>query len=102
MFNILRTAVASTAFLVFAGASVAQPPDWYHQREERYRGERWRSRLFNEVREDLDHVQANAFTGRDEYNIVRTKRELDELQRDLAAGRYEEPRLDGVISALRR
>jgi hypothetical protein len=57
MFYILRNSTAAAAFLVLAGAAFAQSRDWYQQREERFRGENWRGRLFTEVREDLNHVQ---------------------------------------------
>jgi hypothetical protein len=78
--------------------------DWYHQqRDERYRDNHWRMRLFAQVREDLDHVQATTFPmGRDEFRIARTKQELSELQDSLAAGRYNERELDDVIAAMRR
>lgn len=102
MKNVLRSGAAAAALLIFAGGAMAQAPDWYHHREERYHGERWRARLFAEVREDLNHVQATTFPGRDRYRIARTERELNELQADLAAGRYEEPKLDEVIGALHR
>ena len=58
--------------------------------------------MFAEVKEDLNHVQAKTFPGRDEYRIVRTKQELDELQSDLAARRYDESKLDEVIRTLQR
>ena len=102
MFYILRNSTAAAAFLVLAGAAFAQSPDWYQQREERFRGENWRGRLFTEVREDLNHVQATTFGGRDEFRLVRTKQELDELQGALAAHRYQEQKLDEVIGTLQR
>jgi len=103
MCNILRSATAATAFLILVGAAVAQAPDWYQQREERFRGEQWRTRMFTQIREDLDHVQAKTFpVGRDEFRLVRTKQELDELQSNLAAHRYEEPKLDEVIGTMQR
>ena len=102
MRKILRNSTAAAALLVLAGAAMAQSPDWYQQREDRYRGEHWRERVFTEVREDLNHVQANTFGGRDEFRLVRTKQELDELQGDLAAHRYTETKLDDVISTMQK
>jgi len=102
MHNILRRSAASAAFLILAGAALAQAPDWYEHREQRFRDEHWRARIFTEVKEDLNHVQATAFPGRDEYRIVRTKQELDELQAGLAAHRYNEHQVDDVIGALQR
>lgn len=81
---------------------MAQNPDWYRHREERFRGEHWRGRMFAEVREDLDHVQATTFSGRDEYRLVRTKQELNELQGDLDARRYNEQKVDDVVNAMQR
>jgi hypothetical protein len=60
----------------------------------------WRVHFFDRVREDLDHVQTLAFSGADEYRIVKTKRELGELQTKLADGRYDQPELDAAIAAL--
>ena len=57
-------------------------------------------RLFDRVREDLNRVQTVAFTGNDEYRIVRTKEELTDLQSKTVAGKYDQPELDSVIGAL--
>jgi hypothetical protein len=103
MLNILRNATVAAAFVVLAGPVLAQPPDWYQHREERYRGDEWRAHMFAEVKEDLDHVQSKTFPiSRDEFRIVHTKQELDELQNDLAAHHYDEPKLDEVIGSLQR
>jgi hypothetical protein len=101
MRSILRNSTATAAFLILAGAALAQP-DWYHQREERFKGENWRGRIFTEVREDLNHVQSTTFGGRDEFRLVRTKEQLNELQGDLAAHRYSEAKLDEVIATMQR
>jgi hypothetical protein len=102
MRKILLCSTAVTAFLMLAGIALAQPPDWYAHREERYRGEQWRGHMFAEVREDLDHVQAATFVGRDEFRLVRTKQELNELQSDLTAHRYSQVKLDQVIATMQR
>ncbi|HLJ46264.1 MAG TPA: hypothetical protein VKU01_09670 [Bryobacteraceae bacterium] len=101
MRNVFRNLVSVSTFVMFMGVGFAQS-DWYHNRDERFHGERWRAHMFSEIREDLNHVQANAFSGRDEYRIMQTKHELDELQGDLTAHRYEQPKLDDVISSLQR
>ena len=76
---------------------------YHHDRDERFRGEDMRRRLFERIREDLDHVQSGAFPfGADQYRLARTKQELDELQSKLAAGRYDERELDEVIAAMDR
>jgi len=102
MRSILRKSMAGAAFLVLAGAAMAQDADWYRHREERFREEHWRGRVFAEVKEDLNHVQTTTFGGRDEFRLVRTKQQLDELQGDLAARRYNEPKLDQVIASLQK
>ncbi len=102
MRNIFRKSTAAAAFLILAGAAMAQAPDWYEHRQERFREDHWRARVFSEVKEDLDHVQSTTFNGRDEFRLVRTKQQLDELQGDLVAHRYSEPKLDEVIGSLQR
>src|SRR5438132_725722 len=111
MNHILRNGVVAAAFLVFMGVAGAQDRDrrdrdydWYHQdRDDRYRENRWRTRLFWQVREDLEHVQAATFPfGRDQYRLQRTKQELNELQDKLSRGYYDQRELDEVIGALQR
>jgi hypothetical protein len=102
MRNIFHRAGAAAAFLLLAGAALAQPPDWYAHREERFRDEHWRARLFAEVKEDLNHVQAATFSGRDEFRLARTKQELDELQGDLVSRRYSQQKVDDVVNAMQR
>ena len=106
MNRIFRGALAGTAFFMLIAAAGAQERDydWYHHdRDDQYRGDRWRGRLFWQVREDLDHVQASTFGyGGDQYRIRQTKQELNELQEKLANGRYDERELDDVIGALQR
>ena len=76
--------------------------DAFHRdRDERFRGNEWRQHFFERIREDLEHVQSKAFPfGADQYRLVRTRQELDELQDKLAAGRYDERELDEVIAAM--
>ena len=78
--------------------------DAYHRdRDDWYREQNWRGRLFQKVREDLDHVQSVTFpSGGDQFRFASTRHELDELQSKLAAGRYDEQELDEVIEALQR
>jgi len=102
MRKIYRNCAVAAGLLLLAGLALAQNPDWYEHRNERFHGEAWRAHMFAEIREDLDHVQATAFTGRDEFRIARTKEELNELQADLAAHRYSEAKLDEVIGTMQR
>lgn len=105
--TLLRTmAGACLLFFSLTGMQAApqyrDPDDWHQDRDSYYRGESWRARFFERVRQDLDHVQSAVFSGADEYRIVRTKQELGELQEKMAAGRFDQPELDEVIAALGR
>ena len=53
----------------------------YHRdRDDWYREQNWRGRLFQKVREDLDHVQSVTFPGGgDQFRFGSTRHELDEL-----------------------
>ena len=108
---LFRSVLGTGLLLCGLTAGLAQDRDhdrdrddsWYQTREQFYRGEHWRPRLFERVREDLDRVQSTTFpVSGDEYRLVRTKRELSELQDKLAAGRYDQPELDQVIAAMQR
>ncbi|HTA44470.1 MAG TPA: hypothetical protein VK789_18605 [Bryobacteraceae bacterium] len=75
---------------------------WHDDRRAWGRGDEWRGRIFQRVREDLDHVQAETFPGGgDQFRLGQARRELDELQDKLAAGRYDERELDDVVAAIR-
>ena len=107
-------ATALTSGLILFGMSVfAQDRDRDRDRDD-YRDENrwhsierndsyWRSRLFERVRADLDHVQAitPVFSG-EQFRLARAKQELDELQRGAVGGRFDEKDLDDVISAVQR
>ena len=63
----------------------------------------WRGHMFERVRDDLDHVQAVTFPfSPEQYNLTRTKQELNELQGKLESGGYDQPELDRVINGLER
>jgi hypothetical protein len=92
-------------FSLAASQAVAQYHDddaWHHSRDTFFAGTSWRMHLFDRVRADLDHVQTVAFSGGDQYRIVRTKQEVSELQGKLTEGRYDQPELDEVIAGLER
>jgi len=78
--------------------------DAYHRdRDDFYRRDDWHQRLFQRVREDVDHVRSVTFPfGADQYRLARTLQELDELQDKLARHRYDERELNDVIDALAR
>ena len=75
---------------------------FYRERDEFYRGGEWQGQLFARIRRDLDYASRDAFRGDDRYRLDRTYRELDELQRDYASGRWDREELDDVIRALDR
>jgi hypothetical protein len=86
----------------------AQPPrddDAYHRdRDDYYRGDQWRARMFDRIRDDLNHVQTSVFGAvrGDEYRLERAKQELGELQSAFADHRYDQRALDDVINAMQR
>jgi hypothetical protein len=60
-------------------------------------------RLFWQVRDDLDRVQATTFPdGRDRKRLDHTRHELNELQDKFSRGRYDRGELNDVIGALSR
>ena len=107
MRNTIRRSLAVGSLLAFGltFGALAQDRDssWYQTREGFYHGDQWRARLFDRVREDVDHVQSKTFpVGKDEFRLVRTKQQLNELQDKMAAHRYDQPELDDVIGSLQR
>jgi hypothetical protein len=100
MVKILRSATAATAFLILAGAAMAQAPDWYQQREERFSGEQWRLHLFAHVRTDLDHVWAGLAKDKELARLQRTEDELTKMQADLDETRWDNGLLNDVIDSI--
>jgi len=106
---LIRT-IAGTGLMLFglSASMQAQRPrddDSYHRdRDDYYRGDQWRARMFERVRDDLNHVQTTWFSGGggDEYRIAKAKQELNELQSAVADHRYDERALDDVINAIQR
>jgi hypothetical protein len=80
----------------------ARDQDSFHSdRDNAFRGDDWRLRLFARIREDLDHVQGVAFpSSGDQYRMARARQELDQLQDLQARGRYDRRQLDDVVRAL--
>ena len=83
------------------GLSIAAQ-DWYHDRDERYRGEQWRSHIFQHVRTDLEHVWSNRAADKERERIQKTEQELTKLQVDLDHGVFENGILNDVIDSLRK
>lgn len=79
----------------------AAAQDWYHDRDARYQGERWRSHVFLHVRTDLDHIwSARGASERERTRLERTKQELTELQAKLDHGRFDNGTLNDVIDSI--
>ena len=75
---------------------------FYRDRTEAFRGDAWRARVFQRIREDLEHVRSVTFPiGGDQHRIERATRQLDQLQTLLADGRYDSRQLDDVVRSLR-
>ncbi|HEY7390451.1 MAG TPA: hypothetical protein VH640_18180 [Bryobacteraceae bacterium] len=92
------------ACLILAALAVSVfAQDWYHEREERYRGEGWRAHVFMHVRTDLDHVwSAVHASDRERTRLQRTKEELTKMQADLDHGRWDNGLLNDVIDSIRK
>ena len=93
-----RFVQAGLMMVVFAMTISAQ--DWYHQRDERYRGEGWRSHLFTEVRTDLTHVWSGHAADRERERLQKTEQELTKMQADLDHGRWDNGILNDVIDSI--
>jgi len=95
-----RLFVTAAVLAGFALGAMAQ--DWYHDREERYRGEGWRAHLFDQVRADLEHVWAGRAHDREMTRLAKTQEELQKMQADLDVGRWDGGVLNDVIDSIRK
>ena len=83
------------------GSAVAQ--DWYHDRDERFRGEEWRKKVFLHVRTDLEHIwDVKHASDTERKRMERTEEELTKMQADLEQGRWDNGLLNDVIDSLRK
>lgn len=97
MIRLLTTGVILT---VLALGAFAQ--DWYHQREERFRGDKWRPHIFEQVRTDLEHVWSGRAADKERVRLQRTEEELTKMQADLDQGRWDNGILNDVIDSIRK
>ena len=96
-----RTFTAGVIVATLVCRAAAQ--DWYHDREERFRGEEWRSHIFMHVRTDLEHVwSAVRASDKERARLERTKQELTKIQADLDQGRWDNGILNDVIDSIRK
>jgi hypothetical protein len=92
--------IAASMMAAFAFGMVAQ--DWYHERDDRFRGEQWRAQLFLHVRTDLEHVWAGLAKDRERERLEKTQQELTKMQADLDVGRWDNGLLNDVIDSVRK
>jgi hypothetical protein len=92
----------TTAVIMVALALSAASQDWYHEREERYRGEQWRPHIFMHVRADLEHVWSGHAADKERTRIERTEQELTKMQADLVQGRFDNGLLNDVIDSIKK
>jgi hypothetical protein len=92
---------AGLLMAAFAVSAISQ--DWYHEREERFRGEAWKSHIFEHVRTDLDHVwSAVRASDKERERLDKTKEELTKMQVDWNQGRFDNGILNDVIDSIRK
>ncbi len=93
MRNLLTKVSVLTCVAVFCTAAYAQ------ERDENF----WRGHLFQRVREDLDRIQQNTpKISADQYRLVATKHDLDDLQSKMERHGYDQPELDRTITAVEK
>src|ERR1700690_3273363 len=96
-----RTFKAGVIIAAVAFSAAAQ--DWYHDRDERFRGEEWRSHIFMHVRTDVEHVwSAVRASDNERARLEKTKQELTKMQADLDQGRWDNGILNDVIDSIRK
>jgi hypothetical protein len=95
--------IFTAGVIVAALAFSAAAQDWYHDREERFRGEGWRKSVFLQVRTDLEHTwSAVRASDNERQRLDRTKQELTKMQGDLDQGRWDNGILNDVIDSVRK
>lgn len=108
MKSILSNSLAGAGLLVFSLTAGAQdrPRDdnsYHSQRDARFHDEHWRGHLFDDVRQDVEHVRAVTWpSGGDNYRLDDTIGALNQLQSKLADHVYDERDLTNVIGVLSR
>jgi hypothetical protein len=97
-----KTIMTGLIAVAFLGLSTAAQ-DWYHDRDARFTGDRWRAHVFAEIRTDLDHIwSANRAADKERERLERTKQELVDLQAKLEHGQWDNGHVNDVIDSLRK
>ena len=95
-FTLVGIIVASLAV-----SAVAE--DWYHDRDERFRGEGWRPHVFTYVKTDLEHIwSAVKASDKERERLEKTKEELTKMQADFDQKRWDNGILNDVIDSIRK
>ena len=97
----MRHVFTATLIMTALALSIAAQ-DWHHEREERFRGEQWRPRLFLYVRSDLENVWSGRARDKERERLARTEEELTKMQADLDQGRWDNGLLNDVIDSIRK
>lgn len=97
MNRLFTTGVILTALTVSVFAQ-----DWYKQREDRFRGDKWRPHVFDQVRTDLEHVWSDHAADQERTRLQKTQDELRKMQADLDQGRWDNGILNDVIDSIRK
>src|SRR5579863_2238835 len=96
-----RTFTAGVIVAALAFSATAQ--DWYHDREERFRGEGWRPHIFMHVKTDLEHTwSAVKASDQERKRLATTEGELTKMQADFDQGRWDNGILNDVIDSIRK
>lgn len=99
----MKRNITAGLFLAACMALSAAAQEWYHDRDQRYQGEHWRSQVFLQVREDLEHIwSARGASEKENARLERTKQELTELQAKLDQGRFDNGTLNDVIDSIHK
>jgi hypothetical protein len=99
----MKKAVTAGLIVAVSLGLNAAAQDWYHDRENRYRGDEWRSQVFLQVRTDLDHVwSARRASDKERTRLEKTREELTKLQADLDHGRWDNGILNDVIDSVQK
>src|ERR1700734_4120029 len=110
MRRLLLSSVAGAGLVLFSMTAAAQDRDrdrdddsYRSERDARFNDQHWRGRLFDDVRQDVQHVQSATWpSGGGENRLRGTIDQLNQLQAKLADHVYDESSLDQVIDSLGR
>lgn len=93
--------LVKNGILISALACSVAAQDWYHERDERYRGN-WQPHVFMNVRADLEHTWSGHAADQERERIQKTEEELTKMQGDLDHGRWDNGILNDVIDSIQK